>query len=126
MASPLSLPSGDTRIAVTIAGIVLGMQYLYSRRFIHRELKPESIQPDWNWIFHIWDFNYTVSLDHLPQPPSEESGKSNSSQSLTVCHAAPEAHHNVYTSKSTVFFICIDFVRDTRDKISLFEGSHTT
>jgi serine/threonine protein kinase len=79
------------------------MQYLHSRRFIHCDLKPESILLDWDWIVHVGDFSHAVSLDELQQPPSEESGKSNFSYSLTACYAAPEAHHNVYTSKSDVF-----------------------
>jgi serine/threonine protein kinase len=99
----LSLLRGDTRIAIIIAGIVLGMQYLHSRRFIHRDLKPESILLDWDWIVHIGDFSHGVSLDALQQPPSEESEKSNLSHWLNAWYAAPEAHSNVYTSKSDVF-----------------------
>jgi serine/threonine protein kinase len=71
------------------------MQYLHSRRFIHRDLKPESILLDWDWIVHVGDFSHAVSLDELQQPPS--SGK------LNAWYAAPEAHGNVYTSKSDVF-----------------------
>jgi serine/threonine protein kinase len=52
-ASPLSLLRGGTKIAIVIAGTVLGMQYLHSRRFIRRDLNPDSILLDWDWLTHM-------------------------------------------------------------------------
>jgi serine/threonine protein kinase len=102
-ASPLSLLRGGTRIAVIIAGIVLGMQHLHSRGFIHRDLKPENILLDWNWLVRIGDFSHSVPVDELRRPSSEGSEMSNLPHSPNAWYAAPEAHDNVYTSKSDVF-----------------------
>jgi serine/threonine protein kinase len=46
LASLLSLLRADTKIAIMIARIVLGMRYLNSRRFIHRDLNPDNILLD--------------------------------------------------------------------------------
>jgi serine/threonine protein kinase len=62
-ASPLSLLRGDTKIAIITAGIVLGMRYLHSRQFIHRNLTPDNILLDWNWVVRIGGFSHSVSLD---------------------------------------------------------------
>jgi serine/threonine protein kinase len=114
--SPLSLLRGDTRIAIITAEIVLGMRYRHSRDFIHRDLKPESILLDWNWLVRIGDFSHSVSVDESRRPSSEESKKTNSTRLLNdwyAWYAAPEAHDNVYTSKSDVFsfaFILYDIL----------------
>jgi serine/threonine protein kinase len=115
LASPLSLLRGDMRIATIISGIFLGMQYLYSRRFIHCYLKPDSILLDWDWIVHVGDFSHGVSLNELQQLPLEESEKSNSSHSRNARYAAPELYGNVDTSKHDVFsFVLILYEISTK------------
>jgi hypothetical protein len=48
--SDLCRLAGGTRIAIVVAGIVLAMRYLHSRRIIHRDLKPANIFIDWDWM----------------------------------------------------------------------------
>jgi serine/threonine protein kinase len=102
-ASPLSLLHGDTRIAIIIAGIVLGMRYLHSRGFVHHGLKPDSILLDGNWLVRIGDFSYSVFLDEPQRPASESSENSNPSHLLNAWYAAPEAYDNVDALASDMF-----------------------
>jgi serine/threonine protein kinase len=62
-ASPIFLLHGDTKIAIITAGIVLGMQHLNSRGFIHRNLKLDCILLDWNWLVRIGDFIHCILVD---------------------------------------------------------------
>jgi serine/threonine protein kinase len=77
----LNCLEGGTRIAIVVAGIVLAMRDLHSRRIIHRDLKPTNILIDWDWIVRIADFTPAVlvatygdalspATDSLPSPPS--------------------------------------------------------
>jgi hypothetical protein len=49
------------------------------------------------------DFKQNISLGESRQASSEGSKRSNLSHTPNAWYAAPEAHDNVYTSKSDVF-----------------------
>jgi serine/threonine protein kinase len=71
----------STAIVVVICGIVLGMRYMHSHGFHHRDLKPGNLLLSENWRVLIADFGNGV--DEYADATSSVCGG-------TVCYAAPE------------------------------------
>jgi serine/threonine protein kinase len=76
-----------------IAGIVLGMKYLHSEGFIHRDLKPDSILLDEDGRVRITDFGLSQILESvLVKKPAE-----------SHCYVAPELKTGTYDEKVDVY-----------------------
>jgi serine/threonine-protein kinase CTR1 len=91
--------ANGTRIAMIVVGIVLGMRYLHSRGVIHRDLTPDNILIDWNWIVRICDFCRSV----LSDPSDSDSDHGPDKSRPEAFYSAPECLCNDPTFESDVF-----------------------
>jgi hypothetical protein len=66
----------DTRTAIIIPGIVLGMRGRYLHGFFPRRLNPDSRNLDYTWIAHIGDFNHCFLVGESQKSVSEGSESS--------------------------------------------------
>jgi serine/threonine protein kinase len=82
-----------TRKAITIAGIVLGMKYIHSEGFIHRDLKPTNILLDDDRDVKISEFGSS----RLYQADSTMTGAG------TPLYMAPEVDEGHYDGKVDVY-----------------------
>jgi serine/threonine protein kinase len=85
-----------TRQARLICDIVMGMKYIHSRGFMHRDLTPSNILLDEDWRGVICDFGFSRSLSATDMPGPHEG---------TLEYAAPEQWEprDCYTEKVDVF-----------------------
>jgi serine/threonine protein kinase len=95
--------SGGTRMAIIVAGIALAMRYLHSRGIIHRDLRPENIFLDWDWIVRIGDFSHSVCVEEEWNASTDEYPFLASKLSLDARYTAPECFDNHPTFESDVF-----------------------
>jgi serine/threonine protein kinase len=70
-----------TNITIAIMGIVLGMKYLHSKNFIHRDVKPANIFVDGKGRIRVGDFGTTRM---------EDCGSTTTSVLGTTPYVAPE------------------------------------
>lgn len=54
----------ETRIKLYICEIALAIDYLHSRRIVHRDVKPENILLDDQGHAHLTDFNLATKLGY--------------------------------------------------------------
>jgi aurora kinase len=95
--------SGANRITKIVVGIALAMRYLHSQKVIHRDLKPDKILLDWDWIVRIADFGHSTSPEN-PEIPSHIDPDSPRCWPSFDCHyLAPESYDNRYYPESDVF-----------------------
>jgi serine/threonine protein kinase len=93
-----SVITGETRIAMIVTGIVLGMRYLHSRGIIHRDLTPSNIFVDWDCIVRIGDLSHSVIAGE-----TEGEAAPNQRTLFDAFYAAPESFDNSPTLESDVF-----------------------
>jgi [calcium/calmodulin-dependent protein kinase] kinase len=84
--SELNALTGGTKIAIVVTGIVLPMQYLHFLGIIHRELMPDNVLIDWEWIIRIGDFGRSLWID--------ESDTHDSRIAAEPRYTAPECFEN--------------------------------
>jgi serine/threonine protein kinase len=94
---------GETQVARVIAGIVLAMRYLHSRRVIHCNLTPDNILLDWDWNVCIGDFGHSLSLAQPTIPPSHDRFRRESLAFVESHNLAPECYENRFYQESDVF-----------------------
>jgi serine/threonine protein kinase len=85
----------DTRKAIIITGIVLGMKYVHSKGFIHRDLKPTNILVDDEHNVKISDFGSSRFIDKVDVTMTNAKG--------TPLYMAPEAWNVHYDNKVDVY-----------------------
>jgi serine/threonine protein kinase len=98
----LSVLTGGTRTAIVVAGMVLAMRYLHSRRIIHRDLKPANVLVDWDWIVRIGDLSHSLLANEYGRAVPQENDHFGPS-STNARYSAPECFNNRPTLKSDVF-----------------------
>jgi serine/threonine protein kinase len=89
---------GGTRIAIIVAGVVLGMRYVHSKGIIHRKLRPSTIALDWDWIVHLKGFDHSWIVN---EPPPALNAMN--PLELPTGYTAPECYDEVWSTKSDVF-----------------------
>jgi serine/threonine protein kinase len=95
--------SGVNRITKIIVGIALAMRFVHSRGVIHRDLQPDNILLNSDWIVQIADFGQSISPD-IPNISSFVYPHRDPSLPSIVSHyLAPECYDNQYSQMSDVF-----------------------
>jgi serine/threonine protein kinase len=94
-----SIVTGETRIAMIVVGIVLGMRYLHSLGILHLNLNPETVFVDWDWIVRIGNFSHSVIWEDVIQKHWLVSSEDH----LNCRYTAPECFERVPTLTSDVF-----------------------
>jgi hypothetical protein len=102
--SPAECPlNGANRITRIIVGIALAIRFLYSRGFIHFDLKPDNILLDWDWNVRIADFGQSISLNNPEIPSLTHPNTRDGVLFMDSHYFAPEYCDNSYSQMSDVF-----------------------
>jgi serine/threonine protein kinase len=85
------------RKAITVAGIVLGMEFVHSKGFIHRDLTPANICFDDDHNVKICNFASSMTSDRVSEVDSTVTNPG------SLIYRAPEVREGRYDSKVDVY-----------------------